>query len=348
MGNESVPNDTGRLQYIDVLNVLAAFSVVMLHCNGVFWGGPAVGHRTWYSANFIETFFYWAVPIFFMISGVTLMDYRERMDTKTYFSHRIKKTVVPYLIWTFIAIVYLALKDSNPEALTIRSYIENLLSPSAMSIYWFFPPLFGVYFSIPILSAISPRHEVFRYIIICGLIGAAALPLVFSLFGFTMNWSFIPIAASGHTLYAVIGYELAHAQFTDEQKTGLYILGILGFLMQFIGVQVLSTPDGVSRVFKGYLNLPALLQSIAVFVFVKQFVEAHRNDRLERMARQLSSTTFGVYLIHYYFVRDVPGVLNISVGSMAWRTLGALCIFCISAAITWLAHRTKVGRVMLP
>lgn len=340
--------DAGRLTYIDVLNVLAAFSVVMLHCNGIFWGGPALGHRTWYSANFIETFFYWAVPIFFMISGVTLMDYRKRMDTKTYFIHRARKTVMPYLIWTLIAIVYLVLKNRNPGVLTIRGYIENLLSPSAMPIYWFFPPLFGVYFPIPVLSAIGPRHEVFRYVVLCGLVGTAIAPLALSLGGFSMNWSLVPIAASGYTLYAVVGYELAHAQFTSKQRAGIYILGIVGFLMQLIGVQLLSTPDEVSRVFKGYLNLPAFLQSIAVFVFVKQCVGTHHNECLEKMVRHLSSTTFGVYLIHYYFVRDIPGILNISTRSMAWRTLGALCIFCASAAITWLAHRTRAGRAILP
>lgn len=70
-------------RYITVLSVLSSLAVVFLHTNGCFWGG--VGHNArWISANIIESLFYFAVPIFFMISGATLLDYRKRYDTKTF------------------------------------------------------------------------------------------------------------------------------------------------------------------------------------------------------------------------------------------------------------------------
>ena len=103
MAETSTPfSQKNHLDYIDVLNVLASFAVVMLHTN-CFWDGPSIG-RAWISANFIESFFYWAVPIFFMISGVTLMDYRQRMTTSEYFVHRVRKTLVPFVMWTLIGI----------------------------------------------------------------------------------------------------------------------------------------------------------------------------------------------------------------------------------------------------
>lgn len=56
-----------RISFITYLNVYASFAVVMLHNNGIVWLHPT--GRTWYSAIFIETFFYCAVPLFFMITG---------------------------------------------------------------------------------------------------------------------------------------------------------------------------------------------------------------------------------------------------------------------------------------
>ncbi len=37
----------------------------------------------WVSANLLETIFYFALPVFFMISGATLLDYRSKYSTKT-------------------------------------------------------------------------------------------------------------------------------------------------------------------------------------------------------------------------------------------------------------------------
>lgn len=50
----------------------------------------------------IEVLFYWAVPIFFMLTGATLMRYRERYDTKTFLLKRFQRTVIPFLAWSTI------------------------------------------------------------------------------------------------------------------------------------------------------------------------------------------------------------------------------------------------------
>ena len=70
----------GKKLYIAILNILACQSVIILHANGVFWSHPS--GSLWITSNFLETFFYPAVPIFFMISGATLLDYRQRYGTK--------------------------------------------------------------------------------------------------------------------------------------------------------------------------------------------------------------------------------------------------------------------------
>ena len=94
-----------RKVYLDYLNVLSAFAVVMLHTNNVFWTFSY--NRYWLSANIIESVFYFAVPIFFMISGATLIDYSKRYSTKTFLKKRFSKTLIPFLFWSILALVYL-------------------------------------------------------------------------------------------------------------------------------------------------------------------------------------------------------------------------------------------------
>ena len=56
----------------------------MLHTNECFWTFSAE-ERYWRTANIIECIFYFAVPVFFMISGITLMDFYDRNSLKEYF-----------------------------------------------------------------------------------------------------------------------------------------------------------------------------------------------------------------------------------------------------------------------
>ena len=99
-----------KKKYITVLNVFAALAVVFLHANKCFWRFST--ERYWVTANVIESFFYFAVPVFFMISGATLIDYRERYDTKTFFKKRLFKTLIPYICFVAIGIIYGTLKGS--------------------------------------------------------------------------------------------------------------------------------------------------------------------------------------------------------------------------------------------
>ena len=67
-----------KLFYINLLNVVSAISVIMLHTN-CFWIDD-VSASYWKSANIIECLFYFAVPVFFMNTGATLIDYQDRYD----------------------------------------------------------------------------------------------------------------------------------------------------------------------------------------------------------------------------------------------------------------------------
>ena len=346
MAETSTPfSQKNHLDYIDVLNVLASFAVVMLHTN-CFWDGPSIG-RAWISANFIESFFYWAVPIFFMISGVTLMDYRQRMTTSEYFVHRVRKTLVPFVMWTLIGIAD-GCAMGKVSAVTPSLVASELIAPSIMKIYWFFPALFGIYLCIPVISAIQPRHRLFQYIICVGVVGQSALPLALNLIGLPTPEAFVPTIATGYIFYVILGYELGTHKLSRKQMALIYVLGVCGFVMQMVGTWVLSDAHTISLIFKGYLNLPAVLQAPAVFVAVKSLIQ-DRGVHVPALVSKLSGTTFGIYLIHLYLVRKIPMLFGIPTRSIVWRTGGALGIFLASACIVWLLQRIEpVKKYLLP
>lgn len=128
--------------YIQILGVIACLAVVAMHVNGCFWQFSY--DRYWITANIIECICYFAVPIFFMISGATLLNYRKRYTTAVFFKKRFGKTLVPFLIWSVIsAIWYYIVYHARPEG--IREVVDGILNTRYVDIYWFFPALFSVY-----------------------------------------------------------------------------------------------------------------------------------------------------------------------------------------------------------
>lgn len=80
-----------RHYWMDLLNVIACFAVVMLHCTTTVFANS--GDTEWHLDVLFQSICIFAVPVFFMISGANLLGYREKYDTKTFFvrlCHNIK------------------------------------------------------------------------------------------------------------------------------------------------------------------------------------------------------------------------------------------------------------------
>lgn len=337
-----LPNN--KVLYYSTLNILACLAVVFLHVNRCFWEGPK--GAAWFSANLIETLFYWAVPVFFMLSGATLMDYRQRMGTREYARRRVVHTVVPYVIWSLIATALVMLRG---QAISWQDIVSNLLSPEFMNVYWFFIPLFGIYLSIPVVSAIKSRERLFNYLIAVSLALQSIAPLACTLLGLQYDSAVIPVGASGYIVYVLIGYQLANHELSPKKRTIIYACGVIGWLMQVFGTLAVSSPEsGVMRIWKGYTNIPAVMQAIAVFVLVKyadKLIRPKLSDHVSGAVFSLAKVTFGVYLMHFYWVIYFPGWLAIDTHSIIWRLVGPFVIFAISGAITALIRKIPILRL---
>ena len=162
---------THKSEYIMLVNVLSMLAVVYMHVNNCFWTFST--ERYWKSADVIESVMYFAVPCFFMISGANLMDYRKRYDTKTFLIKRTKKTIIPYIFWSLFGIGFgIWMNTLRWEDVTIKYVVNGLINGSLVRIFWFFIPLYIVYLSIPLFSAVEEekRKSVFVYISVVGFL----------------------------------------------------------------------------------------------------------------------------------------------------------------------------------
>ena len=129
-----------RVLYFDILNICATLGVVFLHTNGI--AHTYSNTADWFQALAIEVLFYWPVPIFFMLSGATLMNYRSRYTTAEFFKKRFMRTVIPFVVWTLLTA---AVKRINPLVIGEKDFINRCFNTSIENVYWFFIPLFAIY-----------------------------------------------------------------------------------------------------------------------------------------------------------------------------------------------------------
>lgn len=339
------------LLYLTILNVLSCFSVVALHANGIFWSRPA--GRLWITSNFIETWFYFAVPVFFMCTGLTLLDYPERYSTKEYFKKRCEKTVLPFLVWSIISFVVYAVllrREGGTVDFNVLHIIANIFNSTYRGVYWFFPPLFAIYLAIPILAHVTDKMWLCKYLTVLGIIFVSTIPLACKLLQVSYNSALTPGVIGGYMIFPILGYLCGKLDFKRQQRIALYILGFLGWAVHFTGTILISEEGEVSRIYKGYTNLPSVMQAIAIFIFVRYAVAplVERSEKVVAVFSWFAKRTFGVYLIHSYFTKYGPTILGVSNASIIWRTVGCVGIFLLSTVIIWVMQKIPLVRRIVP
>lgn len=99
-----IEEEKKRIIYYDLLNVVACISVIAMHCNGIVHS--YANTIEWKESLVVEVIAYWAVPIFFMLSGATLIEYRAKYTTRTFLKKRVEKTLIPFVAWSFLMLLY--------------------------------------------------------------------------------------------------------------------------------------------------------------------------------------------------------------------------------------------------
>lgn len=297
-----------RIIYFDALNVIATLGVVMMHSSmNVF---KFENKPIWIYETITNHLFYWAVPVFFMLSGATLIGFNERYSITEYVKKRIQRTLIPFLAWSCLGILLgVAVTHHMPSVHSPKQLIEyvdaiiNTKVPG-LEIYWFFIPLYAIYCCIPLFSCIpvSKRLSIFSFLAFYSFLTYAFLPDVFPYLGLTFNHDICNPAAAGFLMYPLLGYVLSHYDIKPRIRNALIIVGIVIFFC-WMSYDIFASLRKNTLVFtSGYFHTPVVCGSISVFLLVKEFDSTKFMQHCSAVLRKLSKLSFGVYLIHIFII----------------------------------------------
>ena len=337
-----------RKTYLDLLNILACICVIYMHCNGIVHTYSDT--IEWKQSMLVETLAYWAVPIFFMISGATLLNYRERYDTKTYLKKRLVRVGIPFIAWSMINLIWKIKAGKLVIEYSVQAVFSAFINSRIENVYWFFIPLFSVYFAIPVLSKLIKERDVLRYMILFGFLTYSFLPTIFSILGIEYNVGLNFPITGGYLLYTLLGYYLSTEEVTAKKRYFFYGLAILGAIIRYSSTVILSVRQGeIYRMFWGYLNFPTVFLSIGIFLFFRysDWNKLVRNERTIKIVKSISSASFGIYLLHM-MVMNYFWDLGVDVYGLKWRVLGAPLIYCICLLLVKFMQKIPIVKKIIP
>lgn len=341
-----------KSNYLTFISLVSTLAVLILHTNGCFWEFSADG-RYWKTANIIESVFYFAVPLFFMISGITLMDFFDRYSLKEYFWKRIRKTVIPFVAWSMIGLVEkIILHSVNISDINFKFLYQGITGNGFVSLYWFFTSLFIIYLSMPLYAAVEKekRKNVFSYIVIAAFFLNLLVPFIKSIFHLDLNAPYSVTVAGGVLIWPLIGWLLHNCSLKRIHKCVIYIFSVIGLLVHLIGTYVLSMQAGsIVQTFKGYQNVPCILYSIGVFVLLKDIGQrVLKVNKIESFVTMLGKYTFPVYLMQFVFLDTLPYLSFVSKYSIIYRLGAPFVIIPIIIGITYIMRKIPIIKHIVP
>lgn len=347
---DKMKSDKNYVLYYDFLNIVACISVIYMHCNGSVHNFSNTS--LWKESLIIETLAYWAVPIFFMLSGATLLEYRKKYTTKCFFKKRFMKTVIPFIVWNIIVLFERCWRgDIHIVDLSLKKLTEMVINAKIENVYWFFIPLFAIYLSIPILAILVNNKKCLWYMSACGMITYSLLPFVVSIMGISYNSSIYFPMTSGYVLYAILGYLISITEIKKKYRYVLYLGGIAGIFIRYSMTYVLSMRQkSLNTMSWGYLNLPTLLLSVSIFVLFKyiKWNKLSKNKTILYVIKLISSASFGIYLLHMIIVRNVPEIFGWDVLNWKWRLIGPLIVYSVSLCIVLFIKKIPIIKNIVP
>ena len=335
----------------DILTILACLMVVFFHTNGIVYTYSDT--ISWKISVVERCIVYSAIPIFFMLSGAKLMEYRNRYSTKEYAVKRLQRIGIPFLFWNLFYLIYQRVFSPDASFHSVKEFISMFLNSEFQGRYWFFFPLFAVYAAIPVISLVLQAKDHRKYLWFA--VGATfmlnwTLKPLLSILGIKYNSYLIMPISAGYMIYVLFGYLISTEQWVHKKRIILYLLAAASGVFAILYTISASAKSGATvRYLFSYDYFPSALTGAAIFVFVKHLFDKpsvaqvfHCRQKLTNLIRTVSGCCMGVWLTHSFAITVATAVLDLSTSSYLFRFVLPLLLFAACVVGVWLVKKIPV------
>ncbi|ETO41016.1 acyltransferase 3 [Fructilactobacillus florum 8D] len=301
-----------RLVYVDLINVLAIFGVLVIHSS---WNKGSASLEL--SSALLRNIFAPAVFLFIMNSGATLLDYREKYSTKTFLNKRIHRVVLPFVFWSVI--YYLVggfLRNPLPNVNftvakpSLLNFLTTFLSGDINGAFWFFYCMITLYLITPILSVLVKDHLnlMFYWVCLDFVVSFLIIYLNNNSWHLTLNQYLFPLNATNYVSFFMMGYLLRVGYFKPVTLKYLAVFGgvSIGIMLLLAGLAVKFNLDPLLANLGSYGGPLLFVYTIGAAVFLQKLgtkLGFFQRRQVQKVLAALSSLSLGVYILHPFFLK---------------------------------------------
>ena len=356
---------SSRTLYPELLRVFACLAVILIHTgnNGasrVLKYSPE--RAAYWQSLFFTVYIRFAVPVFLGISGAFLLGRKDEPLGK-----QIARIVrVALVLFIFSLIFYLDDTISAGERFNLLYFLKVIYSSNTKYVLWYLYAYLAFLVSLPLLRPLAQNLSnrgflyMFGLVILLGsLIPCMEVLILSNRVHYNQHLS-LAWLCENIVVYPMFGYYF-HNRLDPERDIKdwwwIWPAAIAAIVLTSMTIHRLGILSGglTVKILRGYVGKFDLLHAASVFVMARCLcTRLTIPDWAARFIAAVGSCTFGIYLIHIFFIEK--GLFRIirsffrskvHMGGLTSTVLACLCIMMICYVIIWVLKKIPGIRKLL-
>lgn len=325
---------------IDVLRILCCLMVIAIHATPEYESYITLGaaRADEIQGLLVQAFVRGGLPIFFMISGLYILN-SEQENLSAFYKKKLLRILVPFLVFSSLHFFILGYRDPNANLLSLTwGFLSGLNSPSALGPhFWFIYSLVGLYLISPLVSLfLKSIDSGMAWKVILGLLAIKA----YNLYSIRSVTGIAIPDIDVWLLYFLIGGLLVRIKPPPILVSLAILMASWMVTCLLVYIQAHYLTDVKFRPFDGGLNMYAFSIS-ACLIFLSLKIQLP--SLMEKMVIFVSKGTYGIFLIHVLVLFELgaridlqPYKENIVVYAIVMSTVVFAVSFLLSSVIDFL------------
>lgn len=326
-----------RMVHLDLLRILACFSVVMLHSSAIFWYDRPVASKVWLIANSYDALSRYGVPIFVMISGALFLSEQRQLNIKRLYAHNIVRLIAAYVVWSCLYGLLSCQRAGGIKAYEWKDVVRAMLYGRYH--LWFLPMLVGIYMLLPVLRSwvSGAQKKNLQYFLVLFFVMQICRSTLLALAVGRKEWTYllnipeIEMVCS-YIGYFILGYYIMHIGIEKRWHKWIYGGGIAGAVLDVALSTVLSIRANEPRaeIYDCY-SLFTFSIIVAIFLFFTTVVSQKTfSERTEKIVGEISASTMGIYIMHVGLLELLQNYFAACSAKMVVWIIPLLACFCFA------------------
>jgi len=289
-----------RTAWIDLLRLFSVFAVVGLHAAvPVVLGFGRISKIDWWSGNIIDSSVRWSVPVFVMITGALLLNYKRYESFSAFYRKKILRILLPLLFWSVVYSAMTCLLDFRAHnVVSIKNVIGNFIIGRPYPHLWYLFMLIGLYALTPLLRwLLRILTELQTTVFTMILVAAGMLFAMFPQTNYETGNCFFLWSVQFLGYFVLGGVAFKKRLWEKINKNILICFYCISVAVTATGCWYLSTTAYLNAglMFYNYTSPSVVVMTVAVFSLA---AKAERWLSKITVSKEVVNTTLGIYLIH--------------------------------------------------